>query len=47
MFRRRLISKLMQVFQFRPTKVEADDYGNGKYETGICQRIENQAGYGT
>ena len=26
-------------------KVEADDYGNGKYDTGICYRIGNQAGY--
>ena len=27
--------------------MKADDYGNGKYDTGIIwQRIENQAGYG-
>ena len=35
------------MFQFRRTKVEADDYGKGKHDTGIiCQRIGNQAGYG-
>ena len=42
-FLRRLNSKRMQVFRFRRTKVEAYEYGNGKSDTGIFQRIENRA----
>ena len=45
-FKRRLNSKRMQVFRFWRTRMEADDYGDGKSDTGICHRIGNQAGYG-
>ena len=27
-------------------EVEADEYGNGESDMGICQRMGNQAGYG-
>ena len=37
----------MQEFQFRRTKAEADDYGNGKFGIRIIsQRLGNQARYG-